>query len=84
MMWNFWGKTGLTPFGTGSWAWMLAPLMLWSLFWKGLALWRAGRGNQLYWFIALLVLNTAGILEIIYLVAFAKDKLSFTKSKKRR
>ena len=68
-----------------AWGWLLAPLALWSLFWKGLALWRAGRSHQLYWFIALLVINTMGILEIVYLVAFAKDRLTFTtKSKKRR
>ena len=90
MMYSFsnmmgWGKTGFMPFATGSWAWMLAPLMIWSLFWKGLSLWRAGRSNQLYWFIALLVINTMGILEFVYLVAFAKDKLSFsTKTKRRR
>ncbi|OGY19024.1 MAG: hypothetical protein A2784_00360 [Candidatus Chisholmbacteria bacterium RIFCSPHIGHO2_01_FULL_48_12] len=71
------------PFGTGAWAWMLAPLMLWSLFWKGLALWRAARGHQRYWFIALLVINTLGLLEIVYLVAFAKDRLILTAKTKK-
>lgn len=47
-------------------------LVLWSLFWKGLALWHAGRKGQPWWFIALLVINTAGILEIIYLFAILK------------
>jgi hypothetical protein len=84
MMWNFWGKAGLMPAVSGAWAWMLAPLMLWSLFWKGLALWRSARGNQRYWFIALLVINTLGLLEIVYLIAFAKDKLTLGKTKKRR
>ena len=86
-MMNFfgsWSNMGMFPFQTGAWAWVLAPLTIWSLFWKGLALWRAGRSNQLYWFIALLVINTAGILEIIYLLAFAKDKLVFTTKSKRR
>jgi hypothetical protein len=49
-------------------------LTLWSLFWKGLALWRAGRNNQKYWFIAILVLNTVGILEMIYLFWIGKTK----------
>ena len=40
----------------------------WSLFWMGLALWRAARNQHKYWFVALLVIHTAGILEIIYLV----------------
>jgi methionyl-tRNA synthetase len=51
---------------------ILIPLLVWSMAWKGLALWKCGRHNQLYWFIALLVVNTAGILEIIYIVWFQK------------
>lgn len=43
---------------------------LWSLLWKGMALWFAGKNRQKGWFIALLLLNTAGILPIIYLLAF--------------
>ncbi len=43
--------------------------VLWNLFWKGLALWHAARKNQEWWFIILLVVNTVGILEIIYLFA---------------
>jgi hypothetical protein len=45
-------------------------LTLWAIPWKGVALWRATRHNQLYWFIAILVLNTFGIVEIIYLAFF--------------
>lgn len=48
----------------------LAALSLWSIVWKGLALWRASRNNQLHWFVALLVLNTVGIAEIIYIKFF--------------
>ena len=49
-------------------------LIIWSMVWKGIALWKCGRNNQLTWFIVLLILNTAGILEIIYLLAFQKKK----------
>jgi len=49
-------------------------LSIWSLFWKGLALWRAGRNNQKYWFIALLVLNTMGIFEMIYVFWIGKTR----------
>jgi len=49
-------------------------LIVWSAVWKGIALWRAGRSNHLGWFVAIFLLNTVGILEIIYLVAFAKKK----------
>ena len=53
---------------------LFAPLLIWSLFWKGFALWRAGRHNQPYWFIALLLVNTVGLLEIVYLVWFQKNR----------
>ena len=50
-------------------------LLVWSLFWKGLALWKSARNDERYWFIALLLINTAGILELLYLFVFAKNKL---------
>jgi len=43
---------------------------------KGMALWKAGRNNQSYWFVALLVFNTAGILPLIYILFFQKPKNS--------
>lgn len=46
----------------------LIPLFLWSLVWKGLVLWLTARRGQVGWFILFLVLNTAGIAEIIYLL----------------
>ena len=52
----------------------LLLLIIWSISWKGVALWRAGRSNQKWWFIALMLVNTVGILEIIYLVFFWKGK----------
>jgi uncharacterized membrane protein YedE/YeeE len=42
--------------------------------WKGFALWRAAELKQKKWFIALLVINTIGILEILYLFVFSKPK----------
>ncbi len=53
---------------------------VWSLLWKGLALWRAAKRGDMWWFIAFLFLNTLGILEIIYLFVVSGAKLSdFTK-----
>ena len=43
-------------------------LVAWELIWKAIALWRAARYNQPVWFGLLLVLNTAGILPIIYVL----------------
>lgn len=52
---------------------ILIPLIIWSLAWKGLALWRAARLKQIGWYIALLVFNTLGIFEIIYLMVTNKS-----------
>lgn len=51
-------------------------IVVWSLFWKGLALWHAGRRGQPWWFVIMLIVNTVGILEIIYLFLVLKLKLS--------
>lgn len=59
---------------------LLTVLVVWSLIWKGLALWRAGRKNQLAWFIVMLIVNTCGILEIIYLLTAGKNKTETTSS----
>ena len=50
----------------------LIPLMVWALVWKGFALWRAARDGHKKWFIALLVINTAGIFEILYIYIFSE------------
>lgn len=39
---------------------------------KGFALWHAAKRDEKWWFIILLVINTAGILELVYLLAIAK------------
>ena len=61
------GVPGLTPV-------MIVILILWVLPWKGVALWKAARKNDLWWFIVLLVLNTVGILEILYIFVFSERK----------
>ena len=53
---------------------LLILLIIWQLVWKGIALWKSGRNNQLKWFIAIFVLNTVGILPIIYLKFFQKKQ----------
>lgn len=53
---------------------LMFVLIVWSLAWKGLALWKAARLNQKAWFIILLVINTAGLLEIIYYFLIARQK----------
>jgi hypothetical protein len=51
---------------------LVALVLVWSLVWKGLALWRSAQLSQKYWFIALLIINTLGILEIIYLFIISR------------
>ncbi|MDD2483270.1 MAG: DUF5652 family protein [Candidatus Shapirobacteria bacterium] len=42
-------------------------LLIWTLVWKGAALWKAANKRQLIWFILLLTINTVGIFEIVYI-----------------
>jgi len=49
-------------------------ILVWILIWKGLALWRAAQKESKWRFIAILVFNTVGILEILYLFVFSKPK----------
>jgi predicted PolB exonuclease-like 3'-5' exonuclease len=48
-------------------------ILAWSLAWKAVALWHAARNRQIVWYVALLVINTVGLLEILYLVVFRRD-----------
>lgn len=49
-------------------------LMIWSLVWKGLALWKSAQLGKKWWFVALLLINTLGVLEILYIFVFSKIK----------
>jgi methionyl-tRNA synthetase len=51
---------------------LFLALLIWSLIWKGFALWHAAHNHQMRWFVALLIFNTFGILEIVYLFYFQK------------
>ena len=61
---------------------IILVLVLWTLFWKGLALWHSGQRGQTWWFVIMLIVNTVGILEIIYLFGVIKLKWSELFSKK--
>jgi len=55
--------------------WLVISLAVaWEMAWKGVALWRAGRNAHPVWFIVLFILNTLGILPIIYIFAFSRKK----------
>lgn len=72
---NFTGQAALGPVGGVLFAFgglLFVILLVWSLFWKGMALWKAAREGSKVWFVVLLVINTLGILEILYIYVFSK------------
>jgi len=46
--------------------------LLWTLPWKGVALWKSARLGHKWWFVILLIVNTFAILDIIYIYAVAR------------
>ncbi len=61
------------------WLWTL--VLIWSLFWKGRAMWKAAHKNSPIWFVVLMVVTTVGILEILYIYLFSELKLDDLKSR---
>lgn len=55
----------------------LIVLLLWELVWKGIALWYASRNRQKKWFVILLIVNSLGLLPVIYLRWFKPKKKEF-------
>lgn len=51
---------------------VLIIALVWSLAWKAIALWKSARNKHLVWFVMLLIINTMGILEILYIFLFSK------------
>ena len=49
-----------------------AVWLLFSIVLKGYALWHSAKRGQIWWFVALLIFNTLGILELIFIVFFLK------------
>lgn len=73
MNWNmpFWGVVLFPLVGL-----VVLLLVVWSLYWKGRALWVAARKGDKLWFVVLLLVNTLGILEILYIYRFSKKTQS--------
>lgn len=59
------------PANAGLFSLIVLVLVVWSLTWKGLALWKAAQSEEKIWYIVMLILNTVGILEILYLYVFS-------------
>ncbi len=58
----------------GAPVWLLYTIIVWSAVWKLLALWKSARKTQIVWFVILGVINTLGILEILYIYIFSEMK----------
>ncbi|MEK7151280.1 MAG: DUF5652 family protein [Patescibacteria group bacterium] len=54
--------------------WILGIAAIWTLPWKGMALWRAAQNKDKRWFVVLLLINTLAILDILYLYIWGKKK----------
>jgi hypothetical protein len=50
---------------------ILLLIVLWTIPWKGVALWKAARNGSKIWFMAILLLNTVAVLEILYIFVFS-------------
>ena len=54
--------------------WVMVTIVLWTIPWKGVALWKSARQTDKAWFVALLLINTVGLLKILYIFLFSKKK----------
>lgn len=62
----------------------LIPIMILDLILRGFALWKSAKKDQNIWFIALLVVNSMGILPLIYLVLNRDQKTTSKKGSKSK
>ena len=62
--------------------WLVVTMIVWSATWKLVALWKSARKGSVIWFVILAVLNTMGILPILYIFVFSKMKSCELKIKK--
>jgi len=52
---------------------LIVLIAIWDTTWKLIGMWKAGRNNDLAWFICIAVFNTIGILPIIYILLRKKN-----------
>lgn len=52
----------------------LAIIGVWEIIWTGIALYLAGKREQKAWFVWILIINSVGILPIIYLIMNRESK----------
>jgi hypothetical protein len=50
---------------------VLFLILIWTLPWKGVALWKSAKNGNKKWFIVMLIVNSLALLEIIYIFYFS-------------
>ena len=53
----------------------LIVLSIWDAVWKVIALWKSARNNHLVWFICIAIINSVGILPIVYILMHRKSQI---------
>lgn len=61
--------------------WVL--VIIWDVVWRGIAMWRTAQQKKKIWFVVLLLINSVGILPLIYLLFIEKGEV-FGKKKKSK
>ena len=63
---------------------LVGVILIWTLVWKLSGMWKAAKKGSVFWFIILAVVNTIGILPILYIYVFSKMKLGKKKKVKEK
>lgn len=82
-MWGYNSYYSQDFYGMGLFKFLI-PMVLIDLILRGFALWKSARKDQNVWFIALLVINSMGILPLIYLLLNKDQKESSNKKSKSK
>ena len=53
---------------------LISVLAAWTLAWKGASLWHAAKDDSKPWFVALLLSNTAGLLDALYIFRVSRTR----------
>ena len=79
-------ETYLTTIATqiGIPLWLLLVVFLWEAIWKIAALWKSARKGHIVWFIVIALVNTIGILPILYIYVFSKMKIKEKKINEKK
>lgn len=59
---------------------LIVILSIWDAVWKLIALWKSARNNHLAWFICIAIINSVGILPIVYILMHRNKPVESSKS----